>query len=137
METNTLLRNLIRACVDDERTLQHESKFVDATRAAALTRLARERGQFIAELERLGPHEEPHDGSWRELSRELGRDLRVTAGGRNSTDAITACRHSRARTETVYDEAMLAPWPDEIARVLRAQRGSLRDETGELDRLQF
>ena len=137
METTALLRRLIRACVDDERTLRHERTFVDAARAETLTRLARERGQFVSELERLGQHQEPRDGSWIELSREAVRDLRVTMGGRNTTDAITACRHSRARTEAVYDEALKAPWPDEIVRVLTAQRGCLRDETGELDQLQF
>jgi hypothetical protein len=137
METTDLLRKLIRACVDDERTLRHESTFVDAPRAETLTRLAHERGQFVSALERLGQHDEPHDGSWTELSREAGRDLRVTMGGRNSTDAITACRHSRARTEAAYDEALKASWPGEIVRVLTSQRGCLRDETGELDELQF
>jgi hypothetical protein len=137
MKTTDLLRQLIRACVDDERTLRHESTFVDAPRAGTLTRLAHERGQFVSDLEKLGQHEEPHDGSWTELTREAGRDLRVVMGGRNTTDAITACRHSRARTEAVYDEALKAPWPDEIVRVLTAQRIRLREETGELDELQF
>ena len=51
--TSSVFRRLIRACVDDECTLRHESTLVDAGRAEALTRLARERGQFVADLERL------------------------------------------------------------------------------------
>lgn len=137
METTDVLRNLVRACVDDERTLRHESKFVDPARAEALGRLAREREQFVAELERLEGGIEPRDGSWAELSREAGRDVWVTAAGRNVGDAIRACRHSRARTEAQYEQALEGSWPDEIRRVLAAQRARLHEETEELDRLQF
>jgi hypothetical protein len=85
--------------VDDECTLRHESTLVDVGRAETLTRLARERGQFVADLERLAEREMPRDGSWSELSREGKRNVWVAAAGRNSGDAIMSCRQSRARTE--------------------------------------
>jgi len=137
MKTSNPLQKLIRACVDDERTLRHESRFVDAKRAEALTRLASEREQFVAELERLGGGVATHDGSWTELSREAGRDVWVAAAGRNVSDAITSCRHSRARTEALYEEALQAPWPAETMRVLEAQRRRLHDESDELNQLEF
>src|SRR5579859_6187239 len=106
--------------------------------AERLTRLAGEREQFVAELERLGerPQRRPN-GSWAELLREAGRNVWVAAVGRNDGDAIATCRHSRARTEARYDDAMQRPWPDEIRRVLDAQRGRLHAEADELNRLQF
>lgn len=137
MTTCDVLRKLIRACVDDGRTLRHESKFVDAGRAEALTRLARERELFVTDLERLAKREQPHGGSWSELSREAERNVWVAAAGRNTGDAITSCRHSRARTEALYDEALQASWPDEIQRVLAEQRRRLHDEADELIQLQF
>jgi hypothetical protein len=137
MTTSDFLPMLIRACVDDGRTLRHEAKFVDIARAEALTRLALEREQFAGDLERLAGRAQLHDGSWTELSREAGRDVWVAAAGRNIGDAITSCRHSRARTEALYDKALQATWPDEIKRVLAAQRHRLRDEADELVKLQF
>jgi hypothetical protein len=70
MHTSKVFEKLIRACVDDECTLRHESTLVDAGCAEALTRLAREREQFVADLVRLAECELPHDGSWSALSRE-------------------------------------------------------------------
>jgi hypothetical protein len=137
MSTSSALRKLIRACVDDERTLRHESKLVDAVRGAALTRLAQEREHFVTALELLGKCERPHDGSWRELSREVERNLWVAAADLNKGDAIASCRHSRARTEALYDDALRASWPDEIQRVLAAQRNRLHDEADVLNELQF
>ena len=131
------LRKLIRACVDDEHTLRHESRLVDATRAEALTRLAVEREKFVADLVRVAECDQPHDGSWSEISREAGRTIWVTAAGRNNGDAIASCRHSRARTEALYDEALQGSWPDAVQRMLAAQRGRLHDEAHELDELQF
>ncbi len=136
-KTNHALRKLIRACVDDERTLRHECKFVGPGCSRALTRLARERGQFVADLERLGQCAEPHGGSWTELSREMRRNIWVTAAGPNLGDAITACRHSLARTEARYDEALRTSWPDEIQRALETQRRRLLDETADLIKLEF
>lgn len=137
MVTADVLRKLIRACVDDGCTLRHESKLVDHVRAEVLTRLAREREQFVMDLARLAKCEQPHAGSWGELSREARRNVWVTAAGHNSRDAIASCRHSRARTEAVYDEAMQASWPEEIQRALEAQRRRLHDEADELIQLQF
>lgn len=137
MTVSDVLRKLIRACVDDECTLRHESTLVDAGRAEALTRLARERERFVGDLERLAECAQPHYGSWSELSREAKRNVWVAAAGRNSGDAIASCRRSRARTEARYDEALQSPWPDEVQRVLAAQRRRLHDETDELARIQF
>lgn len=142
MKTSDVLQRLVQACVDDERTLLHESKFVDAQRASALTRLAREREQFIAELERVGALASRRSrGSWAELAREAGRDVWVAAAGRNKGDAITICRHSRARTEARYYDAMHAPLneplPDETGRLLAEHWRRLHDEASELDQLQF
>ncbi len=137
MTTSDVLRRLIRACVDDGRTLRHESKLVDEVRAETLTRMAGEREQFVTDLERVAHCEQPHDGSWRQLSREARRNVWVAAAGLNSGDAITSCRHSRTRTEAAYEEAQQAPWPDEVQRVLAAQRRRLHDEADELIHLQF
>ena len=137
MKTSNVLRKLIRACVDDECTLRHESTLVDAGRSEALTRLARERGQFVADLERLAECELPHDGSWSELSREAKRNVWVAAAGRNSGDAIRSCRQSRARTEARYDEALRSPWPGETQRMITEQRRRLHGEADELVKLQF
>jgi hypothetical protein len=137
MKTSDALRKVIRACLDDEHTLQHERKFVDSKRAEALTRLAQEREQFVADLERLGDRKQGRpSGSWAELLLEAARDVWVSAAGPNCGDAIGACRHSRARTEERYDEALQKPWPDEIRRVLAAQRRRLHDEASELIQLQ-
>ncbi len=132
------LQKLIRACVDDERMLQHESKLVDARRAEALQRLAHEREQFIADLARLdSPTPRHQPGSWAELAREAGRDVWVLAAGRNTGDSIATCRHSRARTEKRYEKAMESPWSDDVRRVLAAQKRRLHGEADELIHLQF
>jgi hypothetical protein len=137
MKTSPLLRKLIRACVDDERTLRHESQFVDASIAVALRRLAREREHFVADLERVGECQVPGDGSWGELSREAARALWVAAAGPNKGDALATCRHSRARTEALYDKALQASWPDGIRFVLASQQRCLHDEAADLYQLQF
>lgn len=138
MKISKILRNLIRACVDYQWTLQHERTFVDAGRRKALTRLALERAQFIEDLERMGERAQSRPiVSWSEFFRELGRDAWVSAAGRNDGDAIATCRRSHARTEARYDDAMRRPLPDEIRRVLAAQRCRLHDEAEELNRLRF
>jgi hypothetical protein len=124
--------------VDDERTLRHERGFVDPTRAAALSRLARERGQFVEDLEQLaGPSQVRAAGSLVELLRELGRNLQVFAAGRNNGDAILACRHSHARTEARYEQAMQRRWQDRMWAVLEGQHRRLEESRAELSRLQF
>jgi hypothetical protein len=137
MTTSDVLRKLIRACVDDGRTLRNESKFVDPGRFKVLMRLACERERFAADLEHLAKCEQPHDGSWGELAGEAKRDVCVAAAGRNSGDAIASCRRSRARTEALYDEALQGSWPDEIQRMLAAQQRCIHEEADELNQLQF
>jgi len=137
METADVLRQLIRACVDDERTLQHERGFLDGYRSVALTRMARERQQFVVDLEALAvPGQSKPGGSWAELLREVGRNVQVAAAGRNNGDAIATCRHSRQRTEACYDRALQTSWPTEMQRVLESQQGRLHEEADELNRLQ-
>ena len=131
------LRKLIRACVDDERMLQHESKLVDARRAEALQRLAHERAQFVTDLERLDSAPRRAAGSWAELLREAGRDAFVLAAGRNTGDSIAVCRRSRARTEKRYEKALEGSWSDDARRVLAGQQRRLHDEASELVHLQF
>ena len=138
MKTSNVLMKLVRACVDDERTLLHESRFVDARRASTLTRLAREREQFVADLERFGARGPRRtNGSWAELVREAGRNVWVAAAGRNSGDAIASCRHSLARTEALYDQAMHESLPDEVGRVLAGHWSCLHEEASELDQLRI
>jgi hypothetical protein len=137
MNTTDILRRLISACVDDECTLRHEFKFVDGACAEALSRLAHEREQFVEDLERLGGSQQAHDGSWSELAREAARNMMVAAAGRNKGDAVATCRHSRARTEAIYDEALQATWPTDTRRLIEAQRERLQAEALELNRLQF
>jgi hypothetical protein len=138
MQNSTVLRQLISACVDEERTLRHERKFVSAEGAETFTRMASERAQFASELKRLGDTSRSNPGaSWAEFLREAGRSLWVSAAGRNNGDAVRSCRHSRARTEGRYDAAMQRPWSDETRNVLVEQRRRIHEETDELSRLQF
>ena len=138
MGTNDVVRKLIRACVDDERTLQHECKFVGPGRSAHLMRLARERRQFVGDLERLAaPGQAAPGGSLGELLREALRNLRVVAGGPNSGDAIASCRQSRSRTQACYDRALLGPMADEPRCVLESQRRRLDEEALGLSRLEL
>jgi hypothetical protein len=137
MKTADVLRKLIRACVDDERTLQHERGFVDGGRGAALSRMARERQQFVQDLALLAvPGQSDPSGSWAELLREVGRNVQVAAAGRNSGDSIATCRRSLQRTEACYDRALQRSWPAEMQRVLESQQGLLHEEASELNRLQ-
>ena len=132
------LQKLIRACIDDERMLQHESKLVDARRAGPLQKLARERAQFAADLGRFesrAPQRPP--GSWAELLREAGRSVFVFTFGRNTGDSIASCRRSRARTEKRYEKALEERWSGEARHVLTTQRLRLHAEADALVHLQF
>jgi hypothetical protein len=137
MKTPSLLGTVIRACVDDERTLQSERRFVDDGRAATLKRLAAERGRFVTDLAQLAQSARPRQSSWAELLREGVRGVWVIAAGRNSGDAIASCRRSLARTEDRYDKAMLGPLPLAVRSVLALQRSRLRETEGELNRIRF
>jgi hypothetical protein len=91
MNTTDVLRDLVAACVDDERTLLHERRFVDTGRAGALRRLARERALFARDLEWVCDHRMPRGrGSLVEMAREVGREAWVAAIGRNTGDAIAS-----------------------------------------------
>ena len=138
MKIGRALRMLIGACLDDERMLRHELKFVGTVRAEALGRLAKERGEFVAELRRLAnPTRDRPNGSWTEMLREGMRSLWVGAAGYNSGDAIASCRRSHARTEARYEQALRTSWSDEMQRVVVRQSGRIHTEAHELVRLQF
>ena len=124
--------------MSDGRTFARERKFVGPEHAKTLKRLSRERDQFVADLRVLGGPSRGHPtASWGETLREIARGIWVTAAGPNSGDAIASCRHSNTRTEARYEATMRSPWPDEMHQVLAVQRGRLRDEADELNRLQF
>ncbi len=131
---------LIRACRDDGRTLASQRPFVGPHGAEALGRMAREREGFVAELQRLSgavPDRSSGSVSWRELLREAKTSLWGVMAGHNAGDAIASCRRFSARTEARYASAMARTMPDEVRRVITAQRDRLRDEAGELTLLQF
>jgi hypothetical protein len=133
-----VLRALIDACLDDERTLLTQRRFVGVRSAEALDRMAKERGHFIAELERLAkPAPRPPDGLWAEFLHKAGRSVWETWAGHNAGGAIASCRQSRARTEARYERALRSELSDKARYVLAAQRRRLRDETHVLNRLQF
>lgn len=136
MSTAASITKLLRACVDDELTLEHERQFVDPGRAETLTQLARERERFVIELQRLGRKRRRPSASVREILHEGLRALAVAAAGRSHTgDAISSCNHSRARTEALYDRVM-PELPPELRRIVDLQRERLHDEKIDLDRLQ-
>lgn len=131
-EENTI-RGLIRACVDDQRTLLHESKRVGGTLGTTLGKFAHERGDFMTELERLAkrPGRRP-SGSLAEHVREAARAIWVLGCGPNQGDAIASCRHSRARTQAHYDQAMRREWPAATRDVLAEHSRRLDGEGQQL-----
>ena len=129
---------LIRACVDDERTLHHECGFVDDHRRVVLSRLAAERTRFAEQLRQLaGTEGADTTSSWRELMREVRRSIRVVAGGPNNSDSVSACRRSRDRTEAVYERVLDLPWPKQALSTLLEQRDRIHDERKDLIAIQF
>lgn len=131
------LQQLIGACLDDGRTLDHASGLVDEDRRAVLSRLASERARFAERLQTLGEPGIQATGSWAGMLRELVRSFRVIAGGPNNGDAIAECRRSRSRTEALYEKAIRRPWSQPILPTLMEQRDRLRYERRELLQLQF
>jgi hypothetical protein len=134
------LERLIGACIDDERTLRHESRFVGPGRRAELLRLAFERQQFADELRILSEGRRGGSragGSFWERLREFARSLRVVAGGPNSGDAIAACRRSGDRTEAHYARAIAWTWSEHVVPTLLAQRSRMREQHDELLAMQF
>jgi hypothetical protein len=131
------LRRLIGACLDHERTLDHESGLVDDDRRVVLSRLAGERARFVERLQALGEPGVRATGSWFGLLRELLRGFWVMAGGPNYGDAIAECRRSRSRTEALYEQAIRRSWSQPILPALIEQRDRIRHERRELLALQF
>lgn len=133
MNQENTIRGLIRACVDDQRTLLHEATLVGAGLGARLGQLAHDRGLFLTDLEHLAPESRARPGgSVAEHVREAARDLWVLGCGRNHGDALAVCRHSRARTQARYEEALRHTWPSHIAWLLGEQSRLLEAEAQEL-----
>ncbi len=78
-----------------------------------------------------------HGGSWAELSRELGRGLRVAFGFPSDGDSIAACRQSCARTERRFDKALELALPDALRAVVVEQRGRLTTAHDALRAIQY
>jgi len=129
---STTIAKVIEARFDDERTLVHGSKHVDARKSALLTRLADERRRFSEELERLtGPIDRGTLGSWGGLAWELSDNLRARVLGR-STEAVAACRRSQHRTEARYAKALELPLPTALHAALVAQHSRVHHAAREL-----
>jgi len=138
MNTSKEIAKLIDACLDDERMLEHESRFVSPERARVLRVLAAERGRFIDELRGVGGIRDTREhGSWRELGRELSRDLRVALGLGNGGDAIAACRRSCKRTEARFERALDLPWPTPSRAVIEGQHARIHATRDELSAVEF
>jgi uncharacterized protein (TIGR02284 family) len=139
MRSSNVLQTLIESSRDNERMLRHESGFVDTSRRATLTRLADERETTVEQLQAV--HRSGRrggvSGSWIELLRELRRSLRVALGGRNSGDAVAACRHSMNRAEALYDRAVRLPLSKEMLDLILQQRNRVRHANVELMAIQF
>jgi hypothetical protein len=134
------MRRLIDACADDERTLCRESRRVGPARGAELVRLALERRQSAGQLcilaDGRNASSPAHGSLWQRL-REVARAIRVAAGGRNSGDAIAACRRSCGRIERRYEQALARPASPQDVPTLIAQRIRLGQQRDELLAMQY
>lgn len=137
MNDESTIRGLIRACVDDQRTLLHESKLVGTPLGATLGKFAHERDLFLTDLEQLAKAARRPSGSLAEHVREAAREIWVLGCGPNHGDAIAVCRHSRARTQARYEEALRRDWPSGARSMLAEQNRRLEAEADELRDLQF
>lgn len=135
MDTTNAIAKVIESCMDDERTLMHESKVVGSERGAALAQLADERRQFIERLEPFAPRH--GRGSWGALRRELAGDLWARAAGPNTGDAIVLCRRSQHRTEVCYGRALELEWPADIRALLASQLERVSAARFELAQLEY
>lgn len=141
MRTSKAIDRVIDACIDDERMLEHESRFVRGHRRDLLARLAVEQAVFVGRLQGLGfgrgGDRLSHPRSWTELAREVGRLLRVIAGGRSDSDSVAACRRSCIRTEAPFDKALELPWPGAVREALVEQRAHLDGARNALIAIQY
>ncbi|HEY8073738.1 MAG TPA: hypothetical protein VIF62_06510 [Labilithrix sp.] len=137
MKQSHAISDLIEACIDERRMLEHESRVVDPKRGKVLDGLAEERTRFVAQLRAVGADSRGHLGTWREVGRELGRTLRVVFGGRSGGDTVAACRRSCKRTSSRFDEALELPWPPMVRALLSEQRARLEEDGAALMAIQF
>jgi hypothetical protein len=133
------LRQLIDACIDDQRMLDHESRAVAGRRKAVLERLGEERADQIATLENLDGENDvgAHSASWREHAREIAREVRTMLGGPSSGDSVAACLQSCRRTEERFDATLELPWPIAIRSVLLDERARLDDARAALVSIKY
>jgi hypothetical protein len=139
MKTSNAVGNLIDACLDDKRMLEHESRVVGTDRAKLLRKLATERSHDVEDLRGVlsARDKREHGGSWAELGRELGRGLRVALGFRSEGDSIAACRQSCMRTMSRFDQALDLPLAESVRAIVVEQRARLDSAHEALRRMQF
>jgi len=139
MRSANAVQMLIDSGRDNERLLRNESRFVDSSRRPTLRRLAAECGAAVDQLQLLRSRRGRGgvSGSWLELVRELRRTLRVALGGRNSGDAVAACRRSMNRAEALYERALALPLPAGTVALLVERQKCIRDANAELVAIQF
>jgi hypothetical protein len=119
MLQSPVVAEIIRSCLDDERTLVQEGRRVGDRQKGTLSRLADERRRFAETLERLNGQTSRE--SWGAIVRELGSGIWSRAAGRNVADAIEACRQSQNRIEVLYEKALAGELPSEIKATLMSQ----------------
>jgi len=131
----TPVERLIRGCVDDERMLQCAARYVDEARGSALEQLADERLFFIRTLSTSGRtlHHEPRArGSAGGMFRVLLLEARTLAAGRNTGDALSACRQSQGRLEHLFTSALDREWSHELLDVITGQQQRICAARGRL-----
>jgi hypothetical protein len=133
------IQRLIDSSRSSERVLRHESGFVDGSRRSTLIRLADERRAAVEQLRSVRSRRRFRRAgvSWFALARELWRNLHVALGGRNSGDAVAACRHSMNRAEALYDRALVLGLTETTVALLLQQRNRVRHANVELTAIQF
>jgi hypothetical protein len=134
------VEHLIRACVDDERMLVCAARYVDEARGSALEQLADERLIFIHTLSTSGRtlHHEPRaTGSAGGALRVLLLQAWALAAGRNTGDALSACRQSQGRLERVFTSALDREWSHELLDVITGQQHRICAARGRLIGIQY
>jgi uncharacterized protein (TIGR02284 family) len=135
MQVRSAIAKVIRACLDDERTLVQRSKLVDAERSELLIRMADERRRFAEELEQFNGQGSRE--SWGTVARELESNLWARVVGRNTGDAVAACRRSQRRTEARYDQVLKLVLPTEVRAALMIQYKHVRAARNELTKVEY
>jgi len=141
MSHRSAYAKVLNACLDDERTLEHESRLVDEESGGTLARLARQRESFI-DVAKLAPATKesgpPHPRrSLRSTAREIFRSIRVELWGKNRGDSMAECRRANARARDSLEKALDLSWSAEILDLMLSELTNVRRERTELYRLEW